>query len=212
VMRGLATPTALLVAPGVNGFDPVLDARFPYDPARARQLLADAGYGEGFELGLDCPNDRYVNDEAICGAVAAMLGKIGVKIHLVVQSRAKFFAQILPPLRRTSFYLMGWTPTTYDAQNVLINLAATPDPSFHMGDDNIGGYSNPALDSLIAEIQGETDREKRLAALRDALALLKNDFAYIPLHQQDVVWAARDGVELVQRADNSFPLRYVSMK
>jgi peptide/nickel transport system substrate-binding protein len=212
VMQGLATPTALLVAPGVNGFDPALDKRFPYDPARARQLLAEAGYPNGFETGMDCPNDRYINDEAVCQAVVQMLGKIGVTVHLKAQSRGDFFAKILPPAIDTSFYLLGWTPTAYDAQNVLINLAATRDEALHLGELNIAGYSNPALDALIAKIQVEPDRDQRLALLRQALALVKDDFAYIPLHQQDLVWAARNNVDLVQRADNTFPLRYVRMK
>ena len=80
-MRGAATPTGLMVAPGINGFDPALNKRLPYDPAAAKKLLADAGYPDGFEVGMNCPNDRYVNDAEICQAVAAMLARIGVKVE-----------------------------------------------------------------------------------------------------------------------------------
>jgi peptide/nickel transport system substrate-binding protein len=80
VMHGFARPTALMVGPGINGFDPALDKRFPYDPTAAKKLLADAGYPNGFAVGFDCPNDRYVNDEAICQAIVAMLARIGVKL------------------------------------------------------------------------------------------------------------------------------------
>jgi peptide/nickel transport system substrate-binding protein len=212
VMRGHATPSALMVAPGVNGFDRALDRRVPYDPAAALRLLAEAGYPDGFDTGMDCPTDRYVNDVAICQAVVAMLAKVKIKVHLVTQNRADFFAKVLPPSMGSSFFLMGWTPANYDALNMLINVAATRNDATHSGDFNSSGYSNPALDALIAKVPLEADRAKRLLLLRQALALLKDDYAFIPLHQQNVVWATRANIELVQRADNSFPLRYVRMK
>jgi peptide/nickel transport system substrate-binding protein len=211
VMRGHATPAAILVAPGVAGFDAALDRRAAYDPALARRLLAEAGYAQGFETGMDCPTDRYVNDEAICEEVVAMLARVGITVELHAQPRAAFFAKIMPPGRKTSFYLMGWAPATDDAQDVLVNLAATRASATHDGNFNLGGYSNPALDALIVRIEVESDRGVRLALLSQALALVKDDFAYIPLHRQNVVWATRAGITLVQRADGSFPLRYVRL-
>jgi peptide/nickel transport system substrate-binding protein len=212
VMRGHATPTALLVAPGVTGFDAALDRRAPYDPVEARRLLAEAGFPTGFETGLDCPTDRYVNDEAICEEVVAMLAKIGITVRLHAQGRADYFAKIMSPKAPSSFFLLGRMPATDDALSVLIDLAATRNGSTHAGEFNVAGYSNPALDTLIARAQGESDRPARLALLRQALALVRDDVAYLPLHQQDVVWAVRDGVELVQRADDIFPLRFVRIK
>ena len=211
VMHGHATPTALLVAPGVNGFDPALDHRLAYDPALARRLLAAAGYPDGFTTGMDCPTDRYVNDEAICEEIVVMLAKVGITVKLDAQDRTDFFAKVLPPARKSSFFLMGWSPASYDAQSVLVNLAATPNPATHSGDFNVAGYSNPTLDALIARAQGEMDSAARLRLLRRALAVVKDDIAYIPLHQQNVIWATRRGVELVQRADDTFPLRYVRL-
>src|SRR3546814_8343759 len=69
-MRGASTPTNLMFAPQINGFNAKLNERLPYDPEKAKALLAEAGYAEGFTVTLDCPNDRYVNDERICQAVA----------------------------------------------------------------------------------------------------------------------------------------------
>jgi len=212
VMRGFATPSALLVGPGVLGFDPALNQRLPYDPAAAKTLLAEAGFPNGFSAGMDCPNDRYVNDEAICDAVVAMLAKVGVKLRLSVETRSRFFGKLLEPDYRASFFLLGWAPPTYDALNTLVNLAATRNKDAHQGDANFSGYSNPELDRLIGEIGHESNESKRLELLRQALALVKDDIAYIPLHQQDIVWAARDNVELVQEADGTFPLRYVRVK
>jgi peptide/nickel transport system substrate-binding protein len=212
VMRGFATPAALMIGPGVNGFDPTLNQRFPYDPAASKKLLAEAGYPEGFETGMDCPTDRYVNDEAICQAVVAMLARVGVKARLLAQTRAKFFAKVLPPSYQTSFFLLGWSPATYDAHNMLLNLVHSRDPQTHAGEMNVGGYANPSLDKLIGEIQVEPDKEKRLAQIHDALKAVKDDFAYIPLHQQAVVWAVKDNVDVALQADNFFQLRYVKVR
>jgi len=212
VMRGLADPAALLVGPGVEGFDPSLNQRLPYDPDAARQLLADAGYPDGFSLDMDCPTDRYVNDEAICQEVVTMLEKVGVHVKLNAKPRAEFFAKIFDPGWRSSFFLLGWNASSDDAFNALVNLAATRSPARHQGEYNIGGYSNPDLDQLLDAIETETDPGKRRDELSQALAIVKNDIAYVPLHQQDVVWAARDTIELAQPADGSFPLRYVRVK
>ena len=209
IMRGFATPAGLLVGPGVAGFDPALNRRLPYDPAAAKALLAQAGYPRGFSAGLLCPNDRYVNDEAICTAMVAMLSKIGVKLRLDAEPRGKFFQKLLTFDHSADLFLMGWTSESGDAFNALVNLAATRDKEAHRGDANFGGYFNPKLDALLQRIAGETDEEKRLGLLREALAMVKDDIAYIPLHQQQLVWATRKTIELVQQPDGSFPLRFV---
>jgi len=140
-----------------------------------------------------------------------MLAKIGVKVRPLIQTRAKYFAKILGPGYNTSFFLLGWTPATYDAHNMLINLMVKRTGKGR-GDYNSGGYSNPGLETLVDQIQVETDQEKRTAELHDALRIVKEDVATIPLHQQVLVWATRDNVELVQQADNYFALRFVKMK
>src|SRR5580700_2786387 len=192
VMRGFARPTALMVGPGINGYDQTLDKRFPYDPAGAKKLLAEAGYPDGFEVGFDCPNDRYVNDEAVCQAVVAMLAKIGIKADLLAQTRAKYFGKINAPHYDTSFYLLGWTPGTQDALDMIKALCVTRKDK--VGVFNIGGYSNPELDDLAGKIQVELNQDKRNSLIGQALTLIKDDFAYIPLHQHIVVWATRDTV------------------
>ncbi len=128
-----------MIAPGINGFDKALNERPAYDPAKSKKLLADAGYPNGFETGMDCPNDRYVNDEAICQAVVAMLAKVGVKVNLLAQTRIKYFGKIGSPNYASSFYMLGWTPSTYDAHNMLVSLVGTRTPAEGMGDNNDGG-------------------------------------------------------------------------
>jgi peptide/nickel transport system substrate-binding protein len=212
VMRGQAAPTAEMVAPGINGFDKSLNERPAYDPARSKKLLAEAGYPDGFETGMDCPNDRYVNDEQICQAVVGMLAKVGIKVDLLAQTRLKFFGKIGSPNYASSFYMLGWTPSTYDAHNMLASLVGTRTPGAGIGDNNDGGISNAQIDADIQKIQVETDPKKRQALISDAFTIIKDQYLYIPLHQQVVVWAARSNVETPQLADNFFPLRFVTVK
>ena len=127
VMRGLSTPSALMIAPQLFALSKDF-TRPKFDPDGAKKLLAEAGYPDGFEVTMDCPNDRYVNDAAICQAVVGMLARIGVKINLLAQPKAQYFAKVLKPGGyQTSFYLLGWTPGTLDSQNVLHDIMGCRD-------------------------------------------------------------------------------------
>ena len=209
VMRGAATPTALMVAPGIKGFVAEQNKRLPYDPEAAKKLLAEAGYPSGFEVGMNCPNDRYVNDGEICQAVAANLARIGVKVNLMAETKTTYFPKILR--RDTSFYLLGWTPGTYDSHNPLSSLMATPNDK-GQGQFNLGWYSNPRLDELTQQIQSETDQAKRNAMIAEAFKIHADDVGHIPLHQQALAWAMKRNVDLVQLPDNFMPYRYVTVK
>ena len=207
VMRNQSRPTGLMYGPGVNGFTEASDLRYPYDPEAAKKLLAEAGYPTGFGVTLDCPNDRYVNDEAICQAVTVMLARANIKVTLAAQTRLKYFAEISNPDYHTSFYMLGWTPNTYDAHNSLFNLLGSRNGT--RGVFNDGGWSNKDFDTLLDKIAVETDPAKRQQEILDASKIAQTDVATIPLHQQTVVWAAKKNIELQQLADDTFPLRFV---
>jgi peptide/nickel transport system substrate-binding protein len=207
-MRGAATPTNLMVGPGVNGFLPDQNKRAAYDPEAARKLLAEAGYPNGFEVKMNCPNDRYVNDGEICQAVAGMLARVGVKVSLEAESKATYFPKILS--RNTSFYLLGWTPTTYDVHNTLYNIMATP--ATGQGVFNLGSYSNAKVDELTGKIGTETDPARRNAMIAEAMKLHADDFGHIPLHQQALAWAMRKNVTIDQRGDNIILYRTAVVK
>jgi peptide/nickel transport system substrate-binding protein len=209
VMRNAATPTALMVGPGVRGFQPDMNKRLPYDPDAAKKLLADAGYPSGFEVGMNCPNDRYVNDSPICQAVAANLARIGVKVNLQAETKNTYFPKILR--RDTSFYLLGWTPSTTDAHDALYNLMASPTDK-GQGQFNLGAYSNPKLDELTAKVQSETDPVKRNEAIREAFRIHLDDIGHIPLHQQALAWGVKNNVSVVQLPDNRMFFKWVSVK
>ncbi len=211
VMRGSARPAALMVAPQVNGWSETLDDRWPFDLAKAKDLMGQAGYGDGFEVTMDCPNDRYVNDERICQAVASMLAKINVKIDLLAQTKSKYFAKVLAQNDYdTSFFLLGWTPSSYDSYNPLSSLMACRRES--LGAFNLGGYCNERVHELTAMVQSESDQAKRQAMIDEAFKIHRDEVGHIPLHQQPLSWGARDNIEVFQRPDNVFDLRYAVVK
>jgi len=209
IMRGAATPTALMVAPGIKGFPAELNKRLPHDPDASKKLLAEAGYPNGFELKMNCPNDRYVNDGEICQAVAGMLARVGVKVNLEAETKGTYFPKILS--RNTSFYLLGWTPATYDSHNVLNAIIGTPDPSGR-GQFNLGGYSNARVDELTKLVQSETDQTKRNAMIAEAFKIHQDEVGHLPLHQQALAWGMRKNVSVVQLPDNFNLFKWVVMK
>jgi peptide/nickel transport system substrate-binding protein len=210
VMLGLGHPTWEMWGQGVNGYDAALDVRPKPDPAKAKKLFADAGYPNGFKVTLDCPNDRYVMDEQICTAIVSMMARIGIKVDLIAQTKTKFFTKINAPNFDSDFYLLGWTPATYDAHNVLYTLLGTRNGK--RGEVNNGGYSNPSLDNLIEQIGVETDQAKRDALIKQTIEITQKDLPTIPLHQQVIVWAAKKNVSVAQPADNYFPFRFINVK
>ncbi len=210
VMRGAATPTGLMVAPGINGFQEDMNEPYPFDPERAQELLAEAGYPDGFPVTFDCPNDRYVNDEAICTAMVAMLERIGIDVTLNAQTKSLHFNKIRD--HDTSFFMLGWTPGSYDAHNPLQNLMTTEAPG--SGAWNSGRYSNPEVEELSVQISQTVDEEARNELIREAFRIHKEDVGHIPLHQQALAWGVRaDTVEeVIQRPFNDIDLRYVTLK
>jgi len=209
VMRKAAYPAGLMVAEGMNGYSADIDTRLPYDPVAARRLLGEAGYPDGFEVTLNCPNDRYVNDSEVCVASAAYLGRVGVKVRVQAESKATYFPRVLK--RDTSFFMVGWSPAGYDAHNALFYLMATPGAG-GQGSWNMGAYSNARLDKLTGDIQVETDPARRGAQLREALSLHRDDVGHVPLHQQSLSWGMRATVEIAQRADNYMFFRWATVR
>ena len=213
VMRGAATPSGLMIAPQINGHNATLNTPYAYDPDKARSLLAEAGYADGFTLTMDCPNNRYVNDEKICQAVASMLAKVGITIDLLAQPKSKYFGKVLSQNNYdTSFYLLGWTPGSIDAHNVFMNLLACQNAGTKAGLFNLGNFCNARVDEIAGMIGGETDPAKRQALIDEGFQIVYDEIGYLPLHQQPLSWGVSENAEVTQRADNVFDFRSIMMK
>ncbi len=198
VMRGQSIPTGIINPPFVNGWTEEL-AKYPApDVAKAKALLAEAGYPNGFTITLDTPNNRYVNDEAISTAYVGMLGQIGVKAPLA----SRPITQHSPLIQNaeTDFYLLGWGVPTFDSAYTLNDLVHTK--SGHYGAYNPGGYSNPELDAKIESLGTETDVEKRNATIAEIWAKVQEDRPYLAIHNQILAYATKKGLNIAVHPEN----------
>lgn len=209
IMRGLSIPAGSIVAPGVNGNEKDVDAPVKADVERAKKLLADAGYGNGFEFALNCPNNRYVNDEKICQAVIAMWARIGLKVNLVSENMATFIQKVQN--FDSSMYLLGWGVATYDAQYAIQSLARTR-TSGADGNYNFSKISDPTVDKLTDAMKTETDVAKRNAMIRDALLRIKDEVLLIPLHHQIRPWAMKQNISTEHRSDDRPEARLTTIR
>lgn len=194
IMRGMAEPAGMLLSPGIGGYTEDIDALPTLDPSAARALLAEAGYADGFSVTLDCTNDRYMNDEAICQAVVGMLARIGITVRLDAKTKVLHFPKIQN--NESDFYLLGWGSGTMDSHYHL-DFLAMPDRAW-----NRTGLYDPELFTMINDIAIETDLIKRDAMINDAWLRLKVAEVYIPLHHQGLAWTMKDRLRLPIQPDN----------
>ena len=192
LMRGFATPAAQLSPTGYPGHDPALVPRF--DLAEARQLLQQAGHGQGLKVTMLAPNNRYVNDEQIAQAVVGMLAKIGIGVELKTVPKAQYWP--LFDQSAADMLMLGWQSDTEDSGNFFEFMLMTHDSQNGYGQYNSGHYRNPALDALLLQAQTELDPARRAQLLQQAERLVHDDAAIIPLHWQNLAWAARRGVRI----------------
>jgi peptide/nickel transport system substrate-binding protein len=203
VMRGKAWPAGMMVSPYLTGAPADLNARLPHDPEAARRLLAEAGYPNGFSVGIVCPNDRYVNDERTCQAIAGMLARIGIRLQLQSEPTAVWSRRTAN--RDFSMFMLGHAglplADSYSTLNEVLRSSTRT-----AGGLNYGRWSNAAFDALVAEAAEAADETVRRGFIRDALAIERAEIAHVPLFQQPIAWAARRGIELRQAPDNRLRL------
>jgi peptide/nickel transport system substrate-binding protein len=206
VLRGAAVPTGALLSTRVDGSLPELDKRLPYDPARAKALLAEAGYPNGFGVTLDCVNVAW--REQVCVAVSGMLSQVGIRTQVRSSATGQFFPKLSQGT--ASFIEYGWTATP-DAWASLNGLFRTFDKS-GLGTFNAGRYSNPQLDVLIDNIRTEPDLTRRRAMVGVALRLAQEDIAYVPLYRRTLSWAVAKRFSLTQWPNDVAELRWVKVR
>ena len=194
VMRNLSNPIGSIVTPTEQGYAKEADVRLPLDRERARKLLIEAGYPNGFEVTLDCGNNQPASD--ICQAIPPMLAQIGIKVMPNIVPTANYFGKLQK--LDTSFYLLSWGTPTSDALYTLQFTLHTPvGDNSGSGDGNYGRHTNPKFDYLVDQARIENDLKRRDAHIRDALLIITNELPILPLHQAIIPWAMRKNVTAV---------------
>lgn len=192
LMKGFATPAAQLSPEGYTGHNPELTPR--YDVEKAKELMAEAGYEDGFSITMMAPNNRYVNDAKIAQAVAAMLARINVTVDLKTLPKAQYWGEYDD--RAADMMMIGWHSDTEDSANFYQYLTECPDADTGAGQYNAGNYCNPEVDEQVAAANLELDADKRAAMLQAVEQALYDDAAFVPLHWQDLAWASAANVDI----------------
>ena len=208
VMRDQSQPAGVIMPPFVNGWTEALDEVPATDVEAAKKLLEEAGYADGFSITLNCPNDRYVNDEAICQAVVGMLGQIGIKVNLDAKPKAQHFP-LLSNLE-TDFYMLGWGVPTFDSEYIFNFLVHTKGEKY--GSWNATRYSNPELDTKIEALASETDLDKRNGMIAEIWAQVQDDQIYLPVHHQVLNWGMKDNIDFAVQPEDQPHFKYLKFK
>jgi len=211
VMRGQAKVVGTASAAGFGGYEADLDVRWPTDVAKAKALLAEAGYPDGFGIQLNCPLERYVNTDEICRAVASMLARIGVDVR-VKGSPWPEFARMLVNGPNSSFHLIGAAGNSGDTQDTFVSVMATRSKEKGTGGTNWALWSDPEFDAVTAELTQTFDPARRKELYRKGLTIGRDRVHAIYLHQPMITWAARDAVTVPSRADSAVMLKDVTIK
>jgi len=185
-MEGMGKPVNQLVTPSIFGYNKSLPER-KVDIARAKKLLADAGYPNGFKATFSFTNDRLPGDRQVGTSVAQMLAAIGLDVTANAQPAAVFF-----PARTRGDYSMpmsGWGTLTGEAHYTLSSTVHSNDPVRKFGPFNVLGYANPQMDKLIQDAAVEMDVNKRRSYLEQANALVAQDRPRLPLVSVGSAWA-----------------------
>ena len=174
------------------GHNPSLKPR--YNLKKAKKLMKEAGYEDGFTASMMAPNNRYVNDAKIAEAVAGMLGKIGIKVNLKTMPKAQYWPKF--DERAADMMMIGWHADTEDSGNFSEFLLMCPDKETGYGQYNSGNYCNPIFDRLVLDVQSETREKVRAIRLQKIEEIAHDEAAFVPLHWQNLSWGARKGVRI----------------
>jgi len=203
VMRGQSAPAGMIAPPFVNGWTEEMDA-ISSDLDAAKTLMEEAGYADGFSIQLDCPNDRYVNDEAICQAVVGMMAQIGVTVNLDAKPKAQHFPLITND--QTDFYMLGWGVPTYDSEYVFNFLVHTR--GSERGSWNGTGFSNAEVDEMIVSLASETDLEKRNETIASIWNVVQEEVIYLPIHHQVLNWGMAEKIDIEVSPEDDPKMKY----
>ncbi len=207
VMRGQSDPTGVIMPPFVNGWTEALNAYPTYDIEAAKALMAEAGLEDGFDITLNCPNDRYINDEAICQAAVGMMGQLGINVTLDAKPKAQHF-----PIAKggeADFYMLGWGVPTFDSHYIFNYLVHTQ--TNDRGSWNPTGFSDADVDAMIASLESETDLAKRDATIASIWSKVQDAQMYLPIHNQVLNWGMKSNIEFAVQPEDQPHFQFLKM-
>ncbi len=209
VMRGMSRPTGIMLPNFAGAGVPAsMDVRYPFDLAKSKQLLNEAGFPNGFGFTLTCPNDRYINDEKLCVAIAGMWAKIGVKVKVETMTKSNFFPKVQN--RDASAFLAGWGGGSTDAIVMFKPVVHSRDGK-GSGDANYGDAKFPAIDDLIDKFEVEMNPAERQKLINATVKMIQDEVHTIPLHTQVVAWASRRNISVVHRPNNNIGMTWIKV-
>ncbi len=194
IMKNFATPAAQMSPAGYLGHNESLKPR--YNLKKAKQLMKEAGYEKGFKITMMAPNNRYVNDAKIAQAAASMLAKIGIEVDLKTLPKAQYWPEY--DKRAADIMMVGWHADTEDSNNFYEFMTMCPNTETGAGQYNAGNYCNKKVDEMVALANTETDTKKRAKIMQDIEQILYDEAAFVPLHWQNLAWAARKEVKIAE--------------
>lgn len=205
VMRDQSVPAGVIVPPFTNGYTDALDRVPDPDPARARELLAEAGYPNGFAVTLHCTDDRYLSDAELCRAIAAMAAAVGIR----ASPRTWPATQHFPAVRRAELdlYLLGWGVSTFDSEYIFSLLYHSKDRD--LGGWNGTGFSNAEVDAAIRSLRNEIGAVRRNIIIAKLWERLKAETIYVPLHNQTVTYAMHRAFDIPADVSNQPKMKFV---
>ncbi|HZA66847.1 MAG TPA: ABC transporter substrate-binding protein [Geminicoccaceae bacterium] len=188
LMGELYIPAGMIVAPGVNGYAPDLDQPLPFDPKKAKALLVEAGYPNGFSVTLDCANDWGDDEIAACEGMAEQLGAVGIEVAIDWLSTDEYDAKVYND-RESDFRIDGWHMDP-DSEELLKRMYGS------QNELNVVGYANPRIDELIGKIESEMVTYARDAYLEEAWRIVTDDVVYLPIRHGVSVFAMRKELDI----------------
>ncbi len=211
VMRGHARVAGIPAAPGFAGYQREADQRWPTDVAKAKALLAEAGYPNGFVIQLNCPSDRYINSEELCKGTASLLARIGVdvKVKSMVWSE---FSRMLVQGPNSSFHLIGAAGNSGDVQDMFSAVVATRDKQKNRGGQNWAMWTSREFDANLDQLVATFEPAKRAELYRKGLEIARDQVHAVYLHQPYLLWGMKAGVTVPPRADSSVMLHEAVLK
>jgi len=201
ILGGDGTPNGCPLNFYMFGYVEELCAAFPYDPARARALLAEAGYPNGFTFTMGSPNGRYLNDRQVAEAVVGQLAQVGVTADLRVQEWTSYVGQVLERAIPTDAWLIGWGNSQFDADNSIFSLL--------YGGTIEGGAPrsvftymfNAEVDQMLATARATVDQDVRAQLYADSLSIIRGEAPWIFLYQQSDIYGVSSRVDWAPRPD-----------